>query len=69
MPSIPVLMPLDHDGDIRRNIVCQPGSGCRCPEIDSAESFGMIRAGKVDLTVLGAMEVSDTGDMPTGRSR
>ena len=30
---------------------------------DSAESFGMIRAGKVDLTVLGAMEVSDEGDI------
>ena len=30
---------------------------------DSAESFGMIRAGKVDLTVLGAMEVSDSGDI------
>lgn len=30
---------------------------------DSAESFGMIRAGKVDLTVLGAMEVSDNGDI------
>jgi len=30
---------------------------------DSAESFGMIRAGKVDLTVLGAMEISETGDI------
>jgi 3-oxoacid CoA-transferase subunit B len=30
---------------------------------DSAESFGMIRAGKVDLTVLGAMEVSEVGDI------
>ncbi|MEP7279747.1 MAG: 3-oxoacid CoA-transferase subunit B [Bacteroidota bacterium] len=30
---------------------------------DSAESFGMIRAGKVDLTVLGAMEVSSRGDI------
>jgi 3-oxoacid CoA-transferase subunit B len=30
---------------------------------DSALSFGMIRAGKVDLTVLGAMEVADNGDI------
>ncbi len=30
---------------------------------DSAESFGMIRAGKIDLTVLGAMEVSEKGDI------
>src|SRR6188508_2221992 len=30
---------------------------------DSAESFGMIRAGKIDLTVLGPMEVSEKGDI------
>ena len=30
---------------------------------DSAFSFGMIRAQKVDLTILGAMEVSETGDI------
>ena len=30
---------------------------------DSAVSFGMIRSGKVDLTVLGAMEVSENGDI------
>ena len=30
---------------------------------DSAMSFGMIRSGKVDLTVLGAMEVSEQGDI------
>ncbi len=30
---------------------------------DSVESFGMIRAGKIDLTVLGAMEVSEQGDI------
>ena len=30
---------------------------------DSAMSFGMIRAGKVNLTVLGAMEVSERGDI------
>lgn len=30
---------------------------------DSSLSFGMIRAGKVDLTVLGAMEVAENGDI------
>ena len=29
----------------------------------SAESFGMIRSGRVDLTVLGAMEVAQSGDI------
>jgi 3-oxoacid CoA-transferase subunit B len=30
---------------------------------DSAMSFGMIRSGKINLTVLGAMEVSEQGDI------
>ena len=30
---------------------------------DSAQSFAMIRGGHIDLTVLGAMEVAENGDM------
>ncbi|MFO1130068.1 MAG: 3-oxoacid CoA-transferase subunit B [Rickettsiales bacterium] len=30
---------------------------------DSADSFSMIRAGKIDLTILGGMEVSQEGDL------
>ena len=43
----------------KQTITTVPGSSF----FDSAMSFGMIRAGKVDLTVLGAMEVSDNGDI------
>jgi len=43
----------------KQTVTTLPGSSI----FDSAMSFGMIRAQKVDLTILGAMEVSENGDI------
>ena len=43
----------------KQTITTLPGSAV----FDSAMSFGMIRAQKIDLTILGAMEVSENGDI------
>ena len=53
----------DEDADLinagKQTVTLLKGSSI----FDSAMSFGMIRAQKVNLTILGAMEVSESGDI------